>query len=241
MTEPARTATAPNGWTWELLRGFRAGDRWALAEIYRLHAREVATMLSAGFAFQVGERWHNFVGYRSPFDLQDALHETFRLAFEPTARTGYDGVRLYGPYLRTIGRNVVLKAFRLRESLFPLATGGDATEPAGPDAWPQDAPGPEERLARAQLDGLVRRFLETQSPLDRQILELRFVEDLSQRDVADRLKLGRQRIRTRELHLRQRFLEYLRQHDVGPALAGAATALVLLATLLFLLGQVGGP
>ena len=41
-------------------------------------------------------------------------------------------------------------------------------------------------------------------------MQLRFVEGLSQRDAADRLEMGRQRIRTRELKLRKRLLVFLR-------------------------------
>ncbi|MCH9685148.1 MAG: hypothetical protein K0V04_27165, partial [Deltaproteobacteria bacterium] len=107
-TSPAQAQdTAPNGWSWSLLREFRAGQTHALGEVYRMHAKEVSTQLRHGFSFQTAGRHHRFVGYRSAFEMHDALHETFRRAFEPRAREGYDGLRPYGPYLRAIARNVV--------------------------------------------------------------------------------------------------------------------------------------
>ena len=130
-TEAAPDATAPNGWPWALLRGFREGRTEALSEVYRRHADDVTKQLRHGFAFQAAGRHHRFVGCRSAFELHDALHETFRRAFEPGARERYDGLRPYGPYLRAIARNVVLRGFRAREVQFPeVREDGEATPAA---------------------------------------------------------------------------------------------------------------
>jgi RNA polymerase sigma-70 factor (ECF subfamily) len=209
--ERLEPANAPNGWRWELLRGFREGDRPSLTEVYAMHAEELARFLRHGFGFESDGRRHVFVGYQSPFELQDALHETFRRAFEPRARQAYDGVRPYGPYVRAIARNVVLRTFRARVALFPVVEGdGDPTTEAQVEA--SVATGPEHELQREQIRKLVAAFLDGLDPQDRRLLELRFMEGKSQRDVAATLGIGRQRVRGREAKLRARLIHHLREH-----------------------------
>ena len=227
MTEPrhieSRTAPgqAPNGWPQELLEGFRAGRREALSRIYREHGDEVARMLRHGFTFSSGGRSHRFAGYGSAFDLQDALHDVFRAAFEPKARQGYDGLRPYGPYLRTIARNVVLQRFRRSSAVFqPL---DEATQgAAGLESPEAPASSPESRVHDSQVRELVLAFLADLAPEDRALVQARFVDGLSQRDAAERLGLGRQQIRARELKVRRRLLAYLRRRGELHLVDGAA-------------------
>lgn len=214
MTTAAQTRQAPNGWPQELLEGFREGRRDALATVYRMHVDEVVRLLRRGFNFSSGGQTRRFVGYAGPFDLQDAVQETFRLAFEPRARAGYDGLRPYGPYLRTIARNVVLQAYRTQARRFPVLT-AEGTEKVEAQAELEtgggaDDPGPARWVQEQQVRDLVQAFLEQLGAEDRQLVELRFVQGLSQRDAAEALGIGRQRIRTKELRLRRRLLGYLR-------------------------------
>ncbi len=209
---------APNGWSWATLRGFRAGEPTALRDVYRAHADDIAKLLRFGFSFESSGRAHRFVGYSSAFELQDALHETFRRAFEPRAREGYDGVRPYAPYLRTIARNVVLRAFRAQRQLFPIADGGADDE--GAVVLEDNAPSPEHAALRRELDGIVREFMDGLPADDRRLLEVRFVEGLSQRDAADALGLGRQQVRSREARLRAALLAHLRTRDTEERLGG---------------------
>jgi RNA polymerase sigma-70 factor (ECF subfamily) len=228
MPLEAEAPTAPNGWPVALLRGFRAGDREALADVYRRHADDVAAFLQRGFTFEAQARWYRFAGYGSAFDLQDALHQTFRLAFEPAARNGYDGVRPYGPYLLTIARNVALRAFRLREKLFaPLRGDEDGPPPfAAADAG-EPGSSPEQQLLREQARAMVRAFLDGLSAQDRDLLQLRFVEGLSQRDAAERLGIGRQSVRSRETRLREQLVAYVRAREEPRAgLGGALVSMV---------------
>jgi RNA polymerase sigma factor (sigma-70 family) len=219
---------APNGWTRALLEGFRGGLTPALREIYRMHAEDIAAQLRFGFTFESHGRAHRFVGYGSAFELHDALHETFRRAFEPRARMGYDGIRPYGAYLRTIARNVVLRAFRRREQAFPEIGEGELDErAAGP--WSSVAPDPEREVGREQVAALVREFMATLSPEDRRLLTLRFVEGRSQRDAAQALGLGRQQVRTRESKLREQLVDHLHRRGESSWIAGGLTPVLALA------------
>lgn len=216
-----------------MLRGFRDGAPDALRDVYRTHVDEVGKQLRFGFSFLSRGRAHRFVGYDSAFDFHDALHETFRRAFEPRARQGYDGIRPYGPYLKTIARNVVLRGFRAKERLFsPLDDGAGDEEHRG-SVLADDGLSPEQTVAASQVQGLVRDFLATLDDDDRRLLELRFVDGKSQRDAAPLLGLGRQQIRGREAKLRKRLVEYLAQRgEKGWLPDGAGLALLCLTTIL---------
>lgn len=219
------------------MRGFKAGERAALTEVYQRHAEEVALLLRHGFSFEAGGHRHRFVGFGSGFELQDVLHETFRRAFEPRARVAYDGIRPYGAYVCTIARNLVLRSYRAREVLFPLVDGEPASAPSITPI--DDGPSPERSLHDAEVRELVAGFLATLAPDERRLLELRFVEGLSQRDAADALGLGRQRVRTREQRLRAKLLAYLRERGEAALVDGVVAALPLLGPeLLGWLGEV---
>ena len=74
---------------------------------------------------------------------------------------------------------------------------------------PEAAPSPEQAVASAQVRKLVQEFLVTLSPDEQRLLQLRFVEGMSQRDAADQLSLGRQRLRGRETKLRKKLVRFL--------------------------------
>lgn len=222
---------APNGWPRALLSGFRAGEREALTTVYRMHVETVALLLRQGFSFESGGHRHRFAGYGSGFELQDALHETFRRAFEPRAREGYDGIRPYGAYVTTIARNLVLRSFRAREVLFPLEAADDLGATGGQLVAVDVGPTPERELHDRQVLELVERFLATLAPDERRLIALRYVEGLSQRDAADVLGLGRQRIRTREQALRTKLLAYLREHGEAALVEGVLASVGLPALL----------
>jgi RNA polymerase sigma factor (sigma-70 family) len=228
VNEPAQaTSHAPNGWSWTLLEGFRQGTQDALREVYRQHADAIARQLRYGFSFSSSGRAHRFVGYASAFELHDALHETFARAFEPQARLRYDGIRPYGPYLKAIARNVVLRAFRAREISFPMI--GEEGDP-GPTRHLADAAAdsPEQIVGRRETRELVQGFLQTLEAQERTLLRLRFVEGKSQRDVAGLMGLGRQQVRSREEKLRERLVRYLRSRgEAGIVPAGACLSLLV--------------
>ena len=99
----------------ELLDRFKRGERRALEEVYRHYAPEVAAFLQRGFTFNSAGRALRFSGYAQPFDLDNALQETFVRAFKESARVAYDGLHPYKSYLLAIARNLVLDEFRNRE------------------------------------------------------------------------------------------------------------------------------
>ena len=238
--DPQTTTQDFEPWPRPFLRSFREGETKVLSAVYREYAPRIAGLLRHGFSFRSGGQPRRFVGYASAFDFQDALHDTFRRAFEPKARISYDGLRPYGPYIATIARNVVIAGFRAKERLFPAVGAGPesvsetAETPAHLATHTAAAPpqNPEAAAHDASVRRLVTEFLAQLSPEDQALVRLRYSEGAGQQDVAAALGVGRQVIRTREKKIRRALIRYLQARgetqwlpqDATLLLAAAATA-----------------
>ena len=118
---------------------------------------------------------------------------------------------------------MVLRSFRARERLFPEI--GDEQSQRGEAiaggfvSPPED---PEGSIQSQQVRSLVQRFLAELSSEEREFVQLRFVEGWPQRELAEKLGIGRQRIRTREQKLKRRLLSFLRKNGASKLLDGGA-------------------
>ena len=215
----------------ELRERFRAGQRAALEEVYRHYAPEVAPFLSRGFGFNSRGRALRFTGYAQPFDLDNALQETFARAFKESARLGYDGLHSYKNYLLAIARNFVLDELRTREvAMSPFVLDGSAQSGEAPmglgesgETWvgegsglavdsPRHAGCAEHEFLRNELGQLYGRFLAQLDDRDRRFFQGRFEEQLTQVDAGARVELSHMQSRTLEKKLRERFLKFMHQH-----------------------------
>jgi RNA polymerase sigma factor (sigma-70 family) len=193
----------------ELLARFRAGDRSALEEVYRHYVQGVATFLSRGFTFQSAGRTLRFAGYGQPFDLDNALQETFARAFRESARLGYDGIQPFKNYLLAIARNFVVDQLRSREhAASPLV---EAVREAGDGVGsePGAESGEDEALHR-ELGDLYGAFVEGLEPRDRSFFKARFEEERSQVEAGRMNGMSHMQARTLEKKLRERFLRFMR-------------------------------
>jgi RNA polymerase sigma-70 factor (ECF subfamily) len=214
LNQSATDELAPNGWPTHRLKGFREGEKSALTAVYRDHVEALLAFLQHGFSFDSRGRALRFAGFRSRFELHDAAQETFRRAFERDARMSYDGLRPFGAWLNVIARNVVLKEYRRNERLFLDANGSHEVEAALSRAA-NASEEPESDLHRARIRALVRTFLDTLTAEERRLLHVRFIEGIGQRDAAEQLAIGRQRLRGQELKLRERLVRFLLAHERG--------------------------
>jgi RNA polymerase sigma-70 factor, ECF subfamily len=224
----------------ELLDRFKRGERRALEEVYRHYAPEVATFLSRGFTFSSGGRALRFGGYAQPFDLDNALQETFMRAFKESARVGYDGLHPYKSYLYAIARNLVLDEFRNREvAMSPfidqLDSGGaapDATARDGEEAAPastvSDGPSAgvsaEQEFLRHELGRLYAGFVARLDERDRTFFRHRFEEQQTQVEAGVASGLSHMQARTLEKKLRRAFLEFMQTNGYLEAYTTTATA-----------------
>ena len=172
----------------ELLARFRAGERRALEETYRFYAPAVAAFLSRGFKLQ-------------PFDLDNALAETFVRAFAEQSRLRYDGIHPYKNYLFTIARNLVIDQMRGREVAMnePIEALIDDEEPNA-----------EEDLIAKELAQLCDRFVGNLADRDRLFFKARFEEARTQVEAGKSAGLSHMQARSLEKKLRKRLLGFLK-------------------------------
>lgn len=196
----------------ELLARFRAGERRALEEAYRFYAPIVGTFLAHGFSFASGSQTMRFRGYREPFDLDNALAETFVRAFREPARLGYDGIKPYKNYLLTIARNLVIDELRSKDAtMSAVVLSADIEETVSPD--PSDSPTAEEGLLAKELGDLCERFVGRLGDRERIFFKARFEEAHTQVEAGHAAGLSHMQARTMEKRLRQRLLGFL--HERG--------------------------
>jgi len=186
--------------TQELLDGLRRGDPLVLDQLYRKYRQ----LVMAAVRRRAGT-------LASAADVQDLVHEVFIKAFSFSGRRNYDGVRGYWPYLRGITHNTAID-WRRRRRCEPVLPGPDfaGSDNALLDHWL--APPAND----AMDDGtrtLLRDHLAGLAPTLQQLHELRYHLDLSQAEVAARLGLSRQQVRTLEAKLRVSVRRALRRAD----------------------------
>jgi RNA polymerase sigma-70 factor (ECF subfamily) len=203
----------------QLLERFRQGDRQALAEVYKAHAPAIAAFLSRGFSFSSKGRTLRFNGFHQPFDLDNALQETFLRAFSDRARLAYDGLTPYQSYLTAIARNFVLSDFRRREvamSQVVRSTEGGEKNPEVEDLPGAHAassgpamPNGETAFLKQELMGLYQSFQQELSSKHLKYFRARFEQRLTQVEAGRKAGLSHMQARTLEKKLRKRFLKFM--------------------------------
>ncbi len=198
-----------------LLDAFRRGERPALLAVYRAYVDDVARFLRRGFTFTSRGRPCAFRGFGGGYEIEAALQEVFRRAFEEKARLAYNGLDPYRPYLLRIARNLVINDLKSKQPiLFRFRVGGAVVlEPAElddtPDALPAREPDPEEQLEAREVAALVERFRRALDPREAGVFTERFEHGRSAEATASALGLSRSQVRTTEAKLRQRFLRHM--------------------------------
>ncbi len=143
----------------ELARRARGGDRQAFAQLYDRHVDAVYR--------------YAFYRVRTDAEANDVTSEVFHRALLAMPR--YEPRRPFLAFLYTIARNVVVdRARRAR----PQAPFEDAI------AHPSDAPGPEENAIRLDEARRLRAAIVRLTPLQQEIVILRFLEERTTEEVA---------------------------------------------------------
>jgi RNA polymerase sigma factor (sigma-70 family) len=184
----------------ELLGAFREGRKDVLELVYRAYVRPVERYLRAlarNGAEDLGQ----------PSSIADLLQDVFVKAFSSDARSAYDGLRQYGPYLSAFARNCFVDALRARgrevlRAPDDMPAGLDAPEPVA--AWEPEI-----------LAVLNAYLVELREPL-RGIYQQRFVLGRSQDDASAALGLSRRSVRTAEEKLRKGLRKALVRSGISP-------------------------
>jgi RNA polymerase sigma factor (sigma-70 family) len=186
-----------------LLDAFRRGEEWALRTVYREYAPRVARYAKWNFEM-------------SHVDVSETTQLTFIRVFSEPARLSYDGVRPYLNFILRAAHNVAVnelkKAWRRHETLPEAADDAwlEALSPAAED----DA---ETRAFRAERQALLGKLTQVLDPLERSVLEKRFIEEMTQEAAAEALGLTRQRVRTIERDIRAKAFKIFKTSGYLPA------------------------
>lgn len=160
--EPAEPPPVPD--TGALVASARAGERWAMGQLYQQHHRLVHGLALAQLP---------------PADVDDLVQEVFLQAMRKLDSLREAGA--FGPWLATIARNAIANRHRTRRQ---RAETSDADLPEAPDG-----PGRASAEARATAAEILR--LIQQLPLAyREPLVLRLVEGMTGPEIAERTGLA---------------------------------------------------
>ena len=187
------------------LADFRAGLPAALERVFRAYAPYACAIINRGTAS--GESYAP--GITHPEDRDDLLQDVFVRVLAPEMRQRYDGIRPYASFLGAVVRHMLIDraraSGRLNSRQRPLSEADDW----GEETWLPGSPLPEQNLLAKEERALMSEFLTTLDKSERLFVRLRFQEGLAQRDVAKRLSLGRQRVRTLEVKIRSKLQTFL--------------------------------
>ena len=187
-----------------LLPRFREGERAALEIVYRRYVDDVMRLLRVGFVSRSSGAVYHVPGAAPDSTLLDMTQEVFARAFAPTGRAGYDGLRPYRPYLLQIARNLRIDQLRRAGRELPAGHTGSPSSALDLDALlesnaaiaaPDDS---HDDPGWLRLREATRAHLATLGAEQQRFVELRFVQELPQLEVAQRMAVTRRRVRTLE-------------------------------------------
>lgn len=175
MTGPSDSPSDDTTGEADLARAAAAGDRRAFAELYERH-------LDAVYRYC-------FFRLRSPTEAEDVTADVFHRALAAMPR--YEPRRPFLAFLYTIARNIIVD--RARRSR-PEAAFEDALD------HPTDEAGPEARSIAAVEATQVREAIRQLSPLQQEVVILRFIDGRDTKEIAR--MLGRRESTIRGIQMR---------------------------------------
>jgi RNA polymerase sigma factor (sigma-70 family) len=193
-----------------LLEAFRRGERAALTAVYQVYVDDVAELVRCGFTLDSHLRVR---GVRAPDRQRDLVQEVFLRALSAPARTAFDGISPYRPYLRRIAKNLMIDEARKAGRQVEVEAGAEESPGGGADP---ELPSPEEDLEWRRLREATRAYCSSLSDPLRRFVRVRFEEEQSQRDAAEALQVTRRKVRTWEEELREGLRRYLVETRARP-------------------------
>jgi RNA polymerase sigma factor (sigma-70 family) len=197
-----------------LLERFRRGERAALSEVYYRFVDDVATLARRGFTME--SSGHVYVRGADRDGERELVQDTFTRAFAERARLAYDGVSPYRPYLLRITKNLMIDRYRAeRREVVNLDRDGvgDLEELLARNAeLPRGEPPAD--LHWTALLAAAKEHLATLDQESRDLVALRFTEELSQDETAGRMGCSRRRVRTVEDRVTEGLRKWLKQRGL---------------------------
>ena len=198
-----------------LLKAFKEGRQTALHEVYLHYLDDVDSLVRNGFHTE--SNGFHIRGISHPEDRKEIIQEVFIRAFSYNARIAYDGIRPYKTYLFTIARNLMIDRVRksARDAMHHVRQDDtslpSAIEGAVASKWNAEAKTGEAQLHFDSCINELGMYFDKLSKEEREFIQVRFVEELPQRDVAQRLGITRWKARILEKRLLKGMKSQLKQ------------------------------
>lgn len=193
-----------------LLEQFRAGDREALSNVYFFYIADIENLIRSGRG-SLGARL-----FRDFDRRQDMVQEIFLRAFSASARTAFDGLRPYRPYLMSIARNAMIDYLRKlpKETLgMPLNdTDDEQLIAAISEGISSDGETTSSRESGVHWDrclSAAQAYVSTLTERQKRFVDLRYKQELPQFTVAERLGMTRWKVRALEKKIETGLRKYL--------------------------------
>lgn len=150
-----------------------------------LRRRDVALLhaLVGEYQYRLVRYFTYLTGRSEPVD--DLVQETWLRVLE--RGSSYDGRSRFEPWLFTVARNLAIDHLR-KQRVFSLDSNASPEEELEPRSPVSEAPSPFELAARTEDARRLASSLQGLDPIYREVLVLRFQEDLSLQEIADVLK-----------------------------------------------------
>lgn len=139
----------------------------------------------------------------SESDADDLLQETFIKVYLHLDR--YNPVYTFGQWAYTIARNTFIDFVRRRQE--DLSIDERFSAPAS------TAPTPEESVIRLQQRAQIEHYLSSLTPRYRQLITMRFFEEYSYEEIAEKLALPMGTVKTQIHRAREKMCELIRRGE----------------------------
>ncbi len=136
-------------------------------------------------------------------EADDLLQETFIKVYVNLPR--YSPAYTFGQWLYTIARNTFIDYTRRRSD--DLSINDQFTLPAS------SAPNPEERVISLQQRSQIDHYLSLLTPRYRRLFELRFLDELTYEEIAEKLSLPLGTVKTGIHRMREQMCRLIRESD----------------------------
>lgn len=196
----------------ELLARFRKGDRAAQGEVYDAYLADLHKFLRKDLiVHSTGARVPKL---SSAQERGDVIHEVFLIAFREEHRLAYDGQRDYAPLLKTIARNLRVSRHRKHGRELP-----SSDRESYENADVVDGEGETEAQASRdpKAEQLLQEYLATLSPRMRDFHTARYVDERTQREVAELLGLSQTRVCELEANFLRDARRFLKRAGFDPS------------------------
>jgi RNA polymerase sigma factor (sigma-70 family) len=202
-----------------LLDAFRAGEAFALEEVYTHYVQKIELLVAHGWYDPKNQsRAYGVADYEVQVEL---VQEIFMRAFAEKARLAYDGVRPYKVFLLRIARNVIVDYIRKkpRDALSHAFIELDSDEINNSNVSVFEQLGEisenETELDWQRCVVATEAFVKQLENVEKRFIDLRFKQELSLLEVARRLEMTRGKARFLEKDLGKKLKRHLQTMNLS--------------------------